>query len=1056
MALRSWWSPTCCWLLLAAGLGGNSCLSLRAGPDDAAFPLITNVVQLRQWVSLSAQRPARVELEGVVCAVNPARGLLVLQDGSGTELLELPLGEGDCQPGQRIQVAADRCEIIRRSEGLEIGSVPLIDNNGVHGMSAAGGSMFLAPGRHALRLTWFNAGQDFGLAVAWQPPGEDAQPVPPEVLTRRLPPEGSGRDLPANGLDYICVQGEWNVLPNFRRLQPVKTGVATGFDLGVRSRDERVGLEFTGFLQVTNGGQYNFSLTSDDGSQLFVDERPPRWQLLGPAALPRPTRLTIGQLLSPGEESRWAEIEGTVTFVEEQADGWHLELSAGDARMRVTVLTSAGRGSPVSLKSRVRLRGFCRSARDEEGHLLPGVLTVLSAGDLQVLPADTAAPADRLPLPVLTTAEQVQRLKRTEAQWEFPVKLRGVVTATSETPEFFRDFVLQDATRGVFIKRADAAYHGPGADWPQLGEYCEVTGVTGPGDFAPIVYATNCVRLGLGRLPEPLHPAWDELINGSLDSQYLEIQGLVTAVESNTVTLLMHGGTIKVQLLGRDAVELAAYANTLVRIRGCLITAWDAVTHQLRVGEIKISDPQLSVDKPAQNDQSDLPLKSAGDLLLFDPQAGLFQRVKVAGQVVQSRAGEYFMMNGTNGLRFIPKVAEGLFPGALVEVVGFPVLGGPSPVLHEAVVRKTGSAPLVPPVKISPDDLYQSGYDATRVDITGILVQSRQEPSGQVLEMQAGLHQFLARLTGRDEFLPALAPGSLLELTGVYVGQGGNLSLHQPVDSFELLLTTPADIRVLARAPWWNLRRTLTALTALVVGLLIAAAWIQILRRQVGLRTAQLEQQIQARAIAQERARVAQDLHDELGNGLTEISLLGSLAGQSLTSADQRQEYVGQMTDKARSLVAALDEIVWAVNPRHDSLGSVGTYFGLCAQRFLELTGIQCQLEVTGDLPDQSMDPRQRHELLLAFKEALNNVAQHSQATEVRLQIGLEKSELLVVVADNGRGLGSAASGAAAGMDGLANMRQRLKQAGGRCDITSEPGRGTTIRFFLPLKKFST
>jgi signal transduction histidine kinase len=109
-------------------------------------------------------------------------------------------------------------------------------------------------------------------------------------------------------------------------------------------------------------------------------------------------------------------------------------------------------------------------------------------------------------------------------------------------------------------------------------------------------------------------------------------------------------------------------------------------------------------------------------------------------------------------------------------------------------------------------------------------------------------------------------------------------------------------------------------------------------------------------------------------------------------------------------------------------------------------------LEVTGDLPEQSMDPRQRHELLLAFKEALNNVAQHSQATEVRLQIGLEKSELFLVVADNGRGLGPAANGTTTGMDGLANMRQRLKQAGGRCDISSEPGRGTTIRFFLPLK----
>ena len=970
---------------------------------------------------------------------------------SGTELLELDLTGPPPAPGQRIRLETGASQIIRRPSALEIASVPLLDDNGTHPVIETTGTRFLSPGWHPLRLTWYNAGDVFGLTVAWQPPGGERQPIPPAALGRRLPPDPAGPYQYTNGLNYVCVQGEWNTLPNFRSLQPFKAGVTPDFDLGVRSRDERVGLEFAGYLHVPTAGPYQFFLTADDGSQLFLDETAPRLTLLGQTLPPPPVPLTIGQSLPPEAAGCWAELVGTVTFLEPQADGWHLELTAGDARLRVLLLPSAGPLPPLLLKSHLQLQGFCHAARDGEGRLQPGLLTVVDARDLHVLPTETAPLVPRRPLPVLTAVEQVQRLKRSEAQWEFPVKLRGVVTATSEAPQFFRDFVLQDATRGVFVKRTDVGDGGPATDWPQLGEYCEITGVTGPGDFAPIVYATNCVRLGLGRLPEPLHPAWDELMNGSLDSQYLEIQGLVTAVAQDTLTLLMHGGTVKVRLIGRDAPELAAYANTLIRIRGCLFTAWDADTHQVRVGEIKLGDPQISVDQPAQNDQFDLPLKSAGDLLLFDPQAGLFQRVKVAGQVVQSRAGEYFMMNGTNGLRFLPQTpAAGLFPGALVEVVGFPVLGGPSPVLHEAVVRKTGSAPLVAPVKIFPADLYQSGYDATRVTLTGILVQVRPEPGELVLSMQSGLHQFLARLRGGEQSLPVLTPGSLLELTGVYVGQGGNRSLHQPVDSFELLLTTPADLRVLARAPWWTLKRTLTVLTALLLILLVAVAWIQILRRQVNLRTAQLEQQIQARAIAQERARVAQDLHDELGNGLTEISLLGSLAGQPLTPADQRQEYVGQMTDKARALVAALDEIVWAVNPRHDSLGSVGTYFGLCAQRFLELTGIQCQLEISGDLPDQAMDPRQRHELLLAFKEALNNVAQHSHATEVRLHIGLQNQELCLVVADNGRGLGAPPAGP--GMDGLANMRQRLKSAGGRCDITSQPGHGTTIRFFLPLK----
>jgi signal transduction histidine kinase len=232
-----------------------------------------------------------------------------------------------------------------------------------------------------------------------------------------------------------------------------------------------------------------------------------------------------------------------------------------------------------------------------------------------------------------------------------------------------------------------------------------------------------------------------------------------------------------------------------------------------------------------------------------------------------------------------------------------------------------------------------------------------------------------------------------------------------------------------------------------------------VLHRQVEERTRQLEQQIQARqrveqqrALEQERTRLARDLHDDLGGGLTEISMLGSLANDRAIVSERKAGYLRQMTEKARQLVSALDEIVWAVNPRYDSLASLAGYYSLYAQRFLSLASLGCHLDVAESLPDCALDSKVRHSLFLAFKEALNNVVRHAEASEVRLRIQVQDDELIVAVADNGRGLQPTA-GTESGMDGLANMRARLSALGGRCEIRSAPAQGTTVLFGVRLPK---
>jgi signal transduction histidine kinase len=234
--------------------------------------------------------------------------------------------------------------------------------------------------------------------------------------------------------------------------------------------------------------------------------------------------------------------------------------------------------------------------------------------------------------------------------------------------------------------------------------------------------------------------------------------------------------------------------------------------------------------------------------------------------------------------------------------------------------------------------------------------------------------------------------------------------------------------------------------------LLGAMLWITRRLRRIQKYTAQLRQQIresrsieQQRAMEQERARIAQHLHDELGSSLTEISMLATIPA---TGADPAL-HLSQIRDRARQMVTSLDEIVWAMNPKHDSIESLGSYLCLYADRFLKLANITCSLKGSLDLPGQPLNPIHRHEFFLAFKEALTNVVRHSQATEVRLSIRIIGSRLRLSVADNGTGLQPGRP--APDRDGLANMRTRLEKIGGRFAVASQAGRGTTLRFYLPL-----
>lgn len=205
-----------------------------------------------------------------------------------------------------------------------------------------------------------------------------------------------------------------------------------------------------------------------------------------------------------------------------------------------------------------------------------------------------------------------------------------------------------------------------------------------------------------------------------------------------------------------------------------------------------------------------------------------------------------------------------------------------------------------------------------------------------------------------------------------------------------------------------------------------------------------MEQLERRQVVERERARIAKDIHDDLGASLTLIAVLGDLAQKEKTS-----ERIGKISGTARDAVKSLDEIVWAVNPRNDTLSHLVDYTGQFATDYLRDAGIRCLLDVPDQMPAREVPANVRHNVFLVVKEALQNIVKHAHATEVWLHVSAGENGLKLTVEDNGCGFEQAPENAWA--DGLRNMRQRLTEIGGECQIQSNVGQGTTIAVQLPL-----
>jgi signal transduction histidine kinase len=259
---------------------------------------------------------------------------------------------------------------------------------------------------------------------------------------------------------------------------------------------------------------------------------------------------------------------------------------------------------------------------------------------------------------------------------------------------------------------------------------------------------------------------------------------------------------------------------------------------------------------------------------------------------------------------------------------------------------------------------------------------------------------------------------------------------------------TGASLEVIVLPPFWQEWWFRAAVAGGLLGILIAAVHFistQKLHRQLaGLR--------QQQALEKERARIARDIHDQVGASLTQLSLLGEMMQADKNSPGEAETHARQISQTARETARELDEIVWTVNPSNDTLDGLINYICKNAGEYLAVAGVRYRLDAPAQLPPAAISPEARHNVFLAAKEAVTNVVRHARASEAWLRLRLAPRSFTLEIEDNGRGPAGLHEKAAGSRNGLRNMRKRMEDIGGEFFIGPGQQGGTLVRLTVPLR----
>ena len=520
----------------------------------------------------------------------------------------------------------------------------------------------------------------------------------------------------------------------------------------------------------------------------------------------------------------------------QQAPGAGLVLGQGTNRLEVL----STQESSFEADSEIESAGFC-GGKPGAPVLYLAYSRLAPTETISSLPRPSASEELRGPI------QQIRRIKKLMSSHptnDFPVRIRGVITYINLS---LSDFYIDDGTNGIAIWSQLGAGLSPFLE--QEGLYVELEGVAHRGEVFPTAFVKV---LGKGRMPEPLRHSWDYLITGRDDGQWVEVEGVVSSVEKQRLTLTVPGGQLMawVKDIGPNAQQ--NLLGSQVCAQGVCAPILNSHGQRLGLRLLVPSTEYVRVIRAAPQCPFDLPAVPIGQVMKGEADAsGLpMQAVKVTGVVTYGEARLIFVQDGQAGLRVFPRESTEVGAGDRVEVVGFPDPDGFSPKLVQALVRKVGRAALPAAIPLDPLDTTNNdeviNWDATRGQIEAVLLGNSHNELRQVLELEhlRTKQTFYAFLPAKGRAKNRVMPGSRVRLQGVFKCKVDPvLDFGQVVTSFEMYLNSPADVLVLTHPGWWTTRRTLWAAGGLAAALFLLLGWAALLRQQIRHRTAQLNEE---------------------------------------------------------------------------------------------------------------------------------------------------------------------------------------------------------------------
>ena len=504
-----------------------------------------------------------------------------------------------------------------------------------------------------------------------------------------------------------------------------------------------------------------------------------------------------------------------------------------------------------------------------------------------------AAPASRASLPLLTTARAAHDMTDEEGARGYPVLLRAVVTFYDPYIDARHGalFVL-DETGGIFV----AAPPQPVLPL-HAGTLIEIRGVTGAGDFAPIIDHPQIRVVGEAPLPEKVRRAGlSQMLTGAVDGQWVEAEGVVHSVLENehdvTLDLALGDGRVSATTPRARGVDYNRLIDAKVRLHANVAPFFNAYRQLAGAHLFFPSMAQVQVEEPAVSDPFKLPVRTIGSLLRYEPNITFRHRVRLRGRVTLQWPGRLLcVQDATQGLCAQTVQATPLGVGNLVDVAGFPAGGGFTPTVTDATYRPAGVGQPIAPAPVTAAQALGGDHDSTLVQIEGQLIGQDRTATEPTLAILSGNTLFAAVLPRAMTGNAAThwAEGSTVRITGICSVQvdAQQMAIGEGVvrpASFRILLRSPRDVVTMEEAPWWNRQRALAAFGLVEIVAIGVFAWVLLLRKRVREQTAAI-------ALEKERYRSLVDhapdivFASELNGDLTSVNsaaelLLGYTQGE--------------------------------------------------------------------------------------------------------------------------------------------------------------------------------